>query len=138
LQKENKSIIICNGEIKLQIDDSIIDKMLKYRQLHFSDKESGGILLGRKSKMNDFKFIDCITTPFPGDRASKYMFKRRDGKHIDFYREVNKGNGFIYSYEGEWHTHPEDFPDYSSIDKKNWIKSFFISLLEERLLVFGL
>ena len=23
---------------------------------------------------------------------------------------------------GEWHTHPEDYPNYSFKDKKNWIK----------------
>ena len=58
------------------------------------------------------------------DVRKRTRFFRRDKKHIEYFTDVYNDNEGIYRYVGEWHTHPEDVPSFSSLDKKNWKKIF--------------
>ncbi|NDO49783.1 hypothetical protein FMM75_10345 [Lachnospiraceae bacterium MD335] len=46
----------------------------------------------------------------------------KDEKHLLFYQELYEKSNKIYAYIGEWHTHPENIPNYSYIDENNWKK----------------
>lgn len=116
----NKDIIINASERKVKIDKEILDKMYMYKQLRFRDKEAGGILIGREEKNTGNWFIEYATEPYPKDRRGRYYFDRKDKQHIYFYKRLYEENFQIYAYVGEWHTHPEDYPNYSSIDIKGW------------------
>ncbi len=66
--------------------------------------------------------MDFISTPVPEDKRNRFRFKRDMKKHqeiIDKYWHDSLGT---CNYLGEWHTHAEDVPEPSSIDKCGWIK----------------
>ena len=84
--------------------------------------KAGGILLGRQNISNNNIIIEHHTEPMHGDYQTRLRFLRRDPGHLSFFQELyNNSNGTI-GYIGEWHTHPEDIPQYSIIDLKNWRK----------------
>ena len=58
------------------------------------------------------------------DIQRRTRFIRKDVGHILFYEKLYKENNGIYRYIGEWHTHPENIPQYSFLDKDNWKKIF--------------
>ena len=119
--KENNEIIIENNSRKIKITNNIIEVFQKYRQIN-DEFEAGGILIARENKYTNNLIIEYATYPFKEDIRKKYRFYRKDIGHINYYNYIyNKNNG-IYAYIGEWHTHPEDYPNPSSIDIRNWKK----------------
>lgn len=113
-------IVIVDGDIIIKFDSEIIARMNTYKQQSDDACEAGGILIGRESKDSGNIIIEHITEPFSKDKRERYAFHRKDSKHLDYYHNLYKDNNYIYAYMGEWHTHPEDNPSYSSIDIKNW------------------
>lgn len=97
-----------------------INQLLTFQQLKEEDFESGGLLLGYVRK-NHFD-VRYITPPCLRDHQSRFYFERKDRKHIQILKSyLKKSNGEI-CYLGEWHTHPEDHPNPSSIDINEWSK----------------
>lgn len=115
--------IIIKLETKIiKLESSIVGKMKSYRQLDKKDCEAGGILVGRENKETGNLIIEYITEPYEKDKRTRFLFHRKDKKHIEFYNKLYKNYNGIYAYIGEWHTHPQDYPEYSWIDFKNWKK----------------
>lgn len=112
-------MIIILQDRKIKICDEVIKLIKPYIQ-HKSDNESGGILIGRENLSNENLIIEFATEPKPKDKCGRSFFKRRDKFHIEYYNNLYKESKGTYRYIGEWHTHPELIPNYSSIDKKNW------------------
>lgn len=84
--------------------------------------ESGGILLGRFIKNTEDIVLDAISVPKEFDTQERCFFRREKEPHqtiINRYWGKTKGTGH---YLGEWHTHPEDYPQPSSTDFKNWLE----------------
>ena len=108
---------------KIKIDDNVIAEIVKFRQLSIRDNEAGGILVGREVTTNENLIIEFNTVPYPKDVRRRGLFKRKDPKHIEFYNKLYDENFGIYAYVGEWHTHPEKTPSYSSIDMRGWKKN---------------
>ena len=98
--------------------EEVIDKFKKFQQNNLNDVESGGLLLG-KIRGEHFE-ITQITTPYSKDKLSKFSFERNDLKHIKIMNCLKKNSHGEISYLGEWHTHPEDFPKPSIVDKQEW------------------
>jgi len=105
-QKDLKLTIVVNEEI----EEKIINTSIK-----FYPKESGGILVG--SFFNDNKTIYISDTYIPKKTEnSKTSFKRfvkdtneyLSKKHLESKGEIN--------YIGEWHSHPDNSSQFSSID----------------------
>ncbi len=111
IKTENKTI---------KINQNIIDTFCKHIQHNSSDIEAGGIIIGRENKENDNIILDYVTEPFPKDTRSCFRFHRKDKAHVNFYKKIYNDNNKVHAYYGEWHTHYEDIPHYSSIDLKNW------------------
>lgn len=100
------------------VHESLFLNFNRFRQNNNSKPESGGILLGlrRGTHME----ISLATSPFKEDVQSRYRFFRKDQQHEQVARENwKKSNGYI-DYLGEWHTHPENIPEPSSIDIAGW------------------
>lgn len=113
-------MIFNDGTRKIKFNDDIINTIKGFRQLEPSSAESGGLLLGRENLSNNNLVVDNMTAPMPKDKRSRYRFVRKDKEHLNFFNEQYELSDGTIRYIGEWHTHPEDIPSYSSIDLKNW------------------
>jgi integrative and conjugative element protein (TIGR02256 family) len=117
---DNMDIVIQLKDKKIKLDKSIVNLMNRYRQESKKDPEAGGILIGRENKDSGNIIIEYATEPYHKDKRTRTSFLRRDKKHMEYFTKLyNEYNG-TYAYIGEWHTHPEDYPNYSSIDINNW------------------
>ena len=116
------SITIKLRDRSIKITDDVLNLMNTYRQLSSTDFEAGGILIGRENIDSSNLIVEYATETYKNDKRKHYSFIRKDKAHIDFFNKLYNENGKIYCYIGEWHTHPEKCPVYSSIDIKNWRK----------------
>lgn len=105
---------------KIKIEDNVLNLINSYKQLNRRDCEAGGILIGRENKESGNIIIEYASEPYEKDKRTRTSFYRQDKKHVEFYNDLYSKNNEIYAYIGEWHTHPEDYPNYSSKDINNW------------------
>jgi integrative and conjugative element protein (TIGR02256 family) len=104
----------------LCIRPEALEKMNKYRQLKWSDKEAGGILIGRILVEDGNYIIDDVSEPMPLDKRTRTRFSRKQEGHQEYFNDVwDREDGRCF-YLGEWHTHPERVPVPSSIDRNDW------------------
>ena len=82
--------------------------------------EAGGILLG-SYRGPHIEIVAC-TEPGSGDRRLPTLFDRRDACHQQAATDHWTESGGTITFVGEWHTHPEDIPEPSSVDLKTWEK----------------
>jgi integrative and conjugative element protein (TIGR02256 family) len=69
------------------------------------------------------------------DKQTRNSFYR-SSKHNELVQKIwKKTNGFS-TFLGLWHTHPENVPHNSSIDKKDWLDSLLKSKYEKDCLFF--
>lgn len=115
------SVMISNVGYKIKIKDEVIEILKSYRQLNIDDCESGGMLIGYEVLNGDI-IIEYATKPFKRDRRKRFSFDRVDKKHNKILKSIWETQGNIHVYMGEWHTHPENYPNYSFKDKENWVK----------------
>jgi integrative and conjugative element protein (TIGR02256 family) len=104
----------------IKIDESVFDRICPFIQSEPNSTEAGGVLLGRFIKDSKDIVIDKVTIPMVGDKRTRFSFKRSEVMHqriVD--REWNKSKGTC-NYLGEWHTHPENYPYPSSVDREDW------------------
>lgn len=119
--------------VMVYISGSIIKIFESYRQHNRKDNESGGILLGQV--MGNNVYILKASTPNRFDKSSRYTFEcNKDAAQIVIdYEFLNSEHKTIYL--GEWHTHPEDFPSPSGIDKGMIKNQYFKNKLNEPFLI---
>lgn len=103
-------------EINLIMTKDIIKRLSEFRQNHYNDSESGGLLLGRTDIHGNTKIID-ITVPLEGDIQSRFKFMRKSNKHKELLFEAKKR--CLY-FKGNWHTHPVNVPEPSWVDIISW------------------
>lgn len=121
-------------EYKISIFKSTIDVILKYRQVDYKF-ESGGMLIGSIiDNLNEIEIIDC-TEPLKEDFRNRLSFSRSN-KHNDILKRKWKESNFTKLYLGEWHTHPQQIPLPSTIDKISWTTLLLQSNTESKILVF--
>lgn len=106
----------------------------KTRLLHFStgalatfsqhiqssdaDCEAGGLLLG--SVHGAHLLIDQATIPTAWDKRFRYLFERMPFGHETIALSRWTASQGTVRYLGEWHTHPEDHPHPSNLDRSEW------------------
>ncbi|WP_165976375.1 Mov34/MPN/PAD-1 family protein [Bacillus salipaludis] len=84
-----------------------------------SDNESGGMLIGAISDDQKIVMINDLTLPIKEDIQSRFQYIRSE-KHNNLLKEKWLASNKTLMYFGEWHTHPQDDPIYSTQDYKNW------------------
>jgi len=93
----------------------------RFRQLHDDDPEAGGILLGIRKEGGHIEVVSA-TEPAAGDNRKRYFFFRDSKGHKEKADEAwAASNGYCH-YLGEWHSHAEDHPSPSCLDRFEWIK----------------
>lgn len=115
-------MIFSDGYRKIEIEDRLIERMLKYRQTKPFLPEAGGVLFGREIIDTDNLIINNMTEPYTNDKRNRFLFHRKDTCHIEYYNKLYNTSGGIVKYVGEWHSHPEELPGYSSLDRREWTK----------------
>lgn len=104
-------------ETVLEITDEVYNKFVDYCQ---NDKqpESGGVLIGKVKEDYSLIVISEISIPAGNEDCGRFYFVRnkyRSQKVIEQFWKDSQGE---LNYIGEWHTHPEESPSPSFVDKK--------------------
>lgn len=102
-----------------QIEERVIKKLLTYRQINTNMPEGGGLLFGRTNSKGDTTILD-LTVPYKGDKRSRFYYKRLDSKHIE---KLNEAHDSCLYFKGNWHTHPQNYPRPSLLDRCTWKKN---------------
>ena len=119
--------------INIKITRTALNVIEKHKQIKRRAKESGGILLGQV--IGNDVFILKASTPNKFDKASRHSFDcNKDAAQVIInYEFMNSGQKTIYI--GEWHTHPENYPNPSVVDKKMIYNQYFKNKLNEPFLI---
>jgi len=119
-----KSIIIAR---------SVLNLIERFKQTNKKHNESGGILLGQVTDKDIY--ILKVTTPNKFDKARRYSFDcNKDAAQVIInYEFLNSSQKTIYI--GEWHTHPENYPNPSGVDKRMIDNQYFKNKLNEPFLI---
>jgi integrative and conjugative element protein (TIGR02256 family) len=105
---------------KLEISVHALSCMLAFVQDDRHKPEAGGVLIGRYIRDSTDIVIDEATVPMEGDHRRRFSFWRTRQPHQQALDQAWLESGGTSTYLGEWHTHPEDIPEPSEIDLKNW------------------
>lgn len=121
------------GEISVYIQDSVINIIESFKQKNMKDQEAGGILLGQVVGSNIY--ILKVTIPNIFDKSSRCSFvcDKNAAQLIIHYEFLNSDKKTIYI--GEWHTHPEDRPFPSGVDRGMIKHQFIKNKLNEPFLI---
>ncbi len=96
------------------------EKMFKYKQVRWTDKEAGGILIGRILSEDENFIIDDVSEPMPTDKRRRTRFSRKVEGHQEYMNDAFEREEGSCFYLGEWHTHPQRIPIPSSVDRNDW------------------
>ena len=96
-----------------------VEQMKAFAQHRWWHAEAGGVLLGRHLLGSEHTVIDEVTIPQRTDRRGRCRFFRSK-KHETLARRRWQEQMSTMAYLGLWHTHPEDDPTPSSIDRTDW------------------
>ncbi len=111
---------IDNADNRVKIGPGALSGMRHFIQNTPQKKEAGGILLGRFLIGSDEVVVDRITIPMQGDIRSRYNYFRSKGTHQKKIYEAWASSKGTCNYLGEWHTHPEVYPQPSIHDIDSW------------------
>ena len=120
----------------LTISNCVLKVFEMYVQNEPSKPEAGGVLIGKIiSKSNDI-LVDAVTVPYNDDIRKRFSFFRKKKKAQKVINKYWRKSSGTQIYLGEWHTHPEDIPQPSNHDYKNWKGIFLNATYEQDFLVF--
>lgn len=121
------------GQLSLKISIDVIENLKKFIQDDLNKPESGGVLIGFYIEDNIYSITD-ISFPSIYDKASRYNFTRsvKNAQKVlnNFFKESNGKKIYL----GEWHTHPEDYPTPSELDKKSILKQISGNVLNSKVI----
>jgi integrative and conjugative element protein (TIGR02256 family) len=104
------------NSIQVQVSGKALASMNRFRQSD-SQPESGGVLLGPFFPDQNRLLICYATRPGRNDVRSRYSFKRDPISAARSARFLWAKSAGRIQYLGEWHTHPDDHPKPSLVDK---------------------
>ena len=102
----------------LHFSEDTLDTFLKHIQAKDSDCEAGGLLLG--SVHGSHMLIEQATVPTAWDKGFRFLFERMPFGHEAIALARWTASHGTIRYLGEWHTHPEDHPTPSGLDRSEW------------------
>lgn len=102
----------------LHFSESTLETFCQHIQASDTDCEAGGLLLG--SVHGAHMIIEQATVPTVWDKRFRYLFERMSLGHEAIALARWMASQGTIRYLGEWHTHPEDHPHPSSLDRSEW------------------
>lgn len=106
--------------ILVDLGAPVVEVFQRHVQQIASDSEGGGILLG--SVRGHHLEVLHATAPTKWDKRFQYLFERLPFGHKDQAELRWTESGGTVRYLGEWHTHPQDYPTPSQLDRAEWLK----------------
>lgn len=102
----------------VNFDDKVLDVFRQHIQRMGSHAEAGGLLLGEVRG----RHLNLVGATFPTvhDLRSRYSFERLPQGHAEVALKIWSDSRGTVRYLGEWHTHPQDLPTPSRIDRSEW------------------
>jgi integrative and conjugative element protein (TIGR02256 family) len=119
----------------IRISQDFIKRISNYRQLNEGVPESGGVLLGGFLNTGGALLIHDFTPPQKTDKQGRCLYFRSE-MHNKLVQEIWEESNNHITYVGLWHTHPEPVPNYSHIDKRDWVNSLKNSHYDGKQLFF--
>lgn len=104
--------------VLLNFSDDVLEVFRQHIQSENFESEAGGILLGTVHGNN--MLITAITIPTVWDKRSRYFFERLPFGHDAIALAHWRASQGTVRYLGEWHSHPEDYPNPSDLDRSEW------------------
>lgn len=105
-------------KVLLHFSESVLEVFFQHIQEKNTDDEAGGVLLG--SVHGSHMLIEQATPPTLWDKRFRYLFERMPNGHETVAWARWKSSKGKVRYLGEWHTHPEDHPTPSLLDRTEW------------------
>lgn len=102
------------------IDVSIRESIFEIQKSHDFKTETGGILAGVYDKENCCLRITDMSFPSPEDVRGRLLFYRKSQGHQEFMDGLWETSNYTKAYVGEWHTHDQEEPIPSHVDKRTW------------------
>jgi len=125
-----------NKSNALTISNCVLKVFEMYIQNEPSKSEAGGVLIGRIISKNDDILVDAVTVPNNDDIRERFFFFRKKKKAQKIINKYWKKSSRTQIYLGEWHTHPENVPQPSDHDYKNWKNISANAIYEQNFLIF--
>lgn len=119
----------------VRISKELIDQLINFRQMEDNTPESGGVIVGKHLNSNGTILIDNYTPPQPTDKQGRCQYYRSSA-HNELIQAIWRESNHQSTYVGLWHTHAESIPNYSPVDKKDWINALKNSRYEGDSLFF--
>lgn len=104
--------------VLLNFAEAALETFLQHIQIKNSDGEAGGLLLGTVHGSN--MLITEATVPTAWDKRFRFFFERFPFGHDAIALARWTASQRTVRYLGEWHTHPEDHPHPSGLDRSEW------------------
>ena len=114
---------IPNSEDVIVLSDHVVAHFERHRQLDLHANESGGQLFARFS--GEATLVQRVTGPRKVDRSGRFMFFPHRGAER---REIGRLWRLGFHYVGDWHTHPQRYPQPSPRDIMNLREAFSMSV----------
>lgn len=102
----------------LHFKPEVLEVFERHIQVADADSEAGGLLLG--TVHGEDLMIEQATTPTERDRRFRCLFERMPFGHAAVASALWIKSAGQTRYLGEWHTHPEDYPIPSGLDRSEW------------------
>ena len=106
------------GDLSIKISEEVFEKMKSFIQDENHKPEAGGILIGHYLEDNNYSITD-VSSPSELDKSSRFNFIRSKKNAQKIINKIFKDSKGKKIYLGEWHTHPEDYPTPSGLDKNS-------------------
>lgn len=102
----------------LHLSTTTLETFSQYIQNSDDACEAGGLLLG--TVHGNHMLIEQATVPTKWDKRFRYLFERAPFSHEAIALSRWMTSQRTVRYLGEWHTHPEDHPHPSNLDRTEW------------------
>jgi integrative and conjugative element protein (TIGR02256 family) len=120
---------------RMRFTEKLIRNLKEYRQNDDITPESGGILIGSFLSSGGKLLIDKFTPPQISDRQGRNSYFRSKSHQLlaeKIWEETDHKSTFV----GLWHTHPEAIPNFSEIDKQDWMNTLNQASYQGQNLIF--
>lgn len=104
----------------LHFSEPTLETFSQHVQASDADCEAGGLLLG--SVHGAHLLLHQATVPTAWDKRFRYLFERMPYGHDAIALSRWTASQGTVRYLGEWHTHPEDYPRPSGLDRSEWTR----------------
>ena len=117
----DENYVFRSKQLTLHVSKKVINVWENCRQTRKNNTEKFGVMIGYQTDGDDEYWIELVTTPFSNDRSTRLSFLLQDKNHQNIVNTEFMESGGTSIYLGTWHTHPENIPSPSVVDRKDWI-----------------